>query len=343
MHELLKLKESYILAQAMGLKSIMATVVAIEGSSYRRPGVRMLLFENNTMEGAVSGGCVENEILKQSQSVFLDNKAKIMVYDGRYRLGCEGILYILLEPFSPDAAVWDALETVVQQRNPLEIQSFYTKTEGVQLGLGSEFHFEDKNFVFSNTQLEKSLSTFTQILKPRFHLIIVGSEHDAVQLCHFASLTGWEITIVASAKDQKKIANFPGATRLVHLLPEEIASLSIDNETAVVLMTHSYTTDLKFLIELKNTQPAYLGLLGPVKRRNQLLNEFFEYTQSFNEGLLDVAFGPSGISIGAETPQEIAISIIAEILSVIRKEEPMSLKYKNSAIHSHKVKLMSDE
>ncbi|MGO4771236.1 XdhC family protein [Flavobacterium sp. W22_SRS_FK3] len=334
MHELLKLKESYILAQKMGLKSIMATVVAIEGSSYRRPGVRMLIFENNTMTGAVSGGCVENAILKQSQSVFLDNKAKMMVYDGRYRLGCEGILYILLEPFCPDDAVWQTLDTIVQKRQSLEIESFYTKTEESQPGLGSEFHFEDKNFTFYNVELDKSLSGYTQVLKPRFHLIIVGSEHDAVQLCHFASLIGWEITIVASVKDPKTIGNFPGAECVVHLLPEEIGSLSIDNETAVILMTHSYTSDLKFLLELKNTQPAYLGLLGPFKRRNQLLNDFFEHTDSYNEGLLDVAYGPSGISIGAETPQEIAISIIAEILSVIRKEEPISLKYKNSAIHS---------
>lgn len=334
MHELLKLKESYILAQAMGLKSVMATVVAIEGSSYRRPGVRMLIFEDNTMVGAVSGGCVENEILKQSQSVFLDNKAKIMVYDGRYRLGCEGILYILLEPFFPDTAVWDTLEYVVQQRQSLKIESFYTKTAGSHSGLGSVFHFERNQFTFSKTQQDKFLPSFVQLLKPRLHLIIIGSEHDAVQLCHFASLTGWEVTVVASVKDCKTKANFPGATRLVHLSAEEINSLSIDTDTAVVLMTHSYVNDLKFLVGLKNTQPAYLGLLGPVKRRNQLLNEFFEYTESFNEGLLEVAFGPSGISIGAETPQEIAISIIAEILSVIRKEEPMSLKYKNAAIHS---------
>ena len=87
-------------------------------------------------------------------------------------------------------------------------------------------------------------------------------------------------------------------------------------------------------IGLKNTQPAYLGLLGPVKRRNHLLNDFFEYAEPYNENLLDVTYGPSGISIGAESPQEIAISIIAEILSVIRKEEPISLKYKNTAIHS---------
>lgn len=334
MHELLKLKESYILAQAIGLKSVMATVVAIEGSSYRRPGVRMLIFENNSMTGAVSGGCVESEILKQSQSVFLDHKAKIMVYDGRYRLGCEGILYILLEPFSPDTAVLDALESVVKKRQTFEIESFYTKTEGIQPGLGSEFHFEGMKLSFSNTQLDKELTSYKQILQPRFHLIIIGSEHDAVQLCHFASLTGWEVTIVASVKDPKTIANFPGANQVLHLVPEEIGSISIDSETAVILMTHSYSTDLKFLIGLKNSQPAYLGLLGPVKRRNQIVNDFFEFTDSYNEGLLNVTYGPSGISIGAETPQEIAISIIAEILSVVRKEEPISLKYKISAIHS---------
>ncbi|PXY46779.1 XdhC family protein [Flavobacterium hydrophilum] len=334
MHELLKLKESYILAQKVGLKAVMATVVAIEGSSYRRPGVRMLIFENNTMVGAVSGGCVENEILKQSQSVFLNNKTKMMVYDGRYRLGCEGVLYILLEPFSPDIAALNAFETVVKKRQTLKIESFYTKTEGIQPGMGSEFHFEGRNFAFSNIQLDKTLPVYTQILKPRFHLIIIGSEHDAVQLGHFAFLTGWEVTIVASVKDPKTIANFPGANQVLHLLPEEIGSLSIDSETAVILMTHSYSTDLKFLIGLKNKNPAYLGLLGPVKRRNQLLNEFFEYADTYNEELIDVIHGPSGISIGAETPQEIAISIIAEILSVVRKEEPISLKYKVNAIHS---------
>ena len=334
MHELLKLKEAYLLAQKKGIKCIMATVTAIDGSSYRRPGVRMLVFENNTMIGAVSGGCVENEILRQSESVLLDNKAKMMIYDGRYRLGCEGILYILLEPFLPDTALWDSLETVLEQRNSLEIESFYTKVEGCQPGLGSVFRLEGTNFTFFETPLDKTLSAFTQLLQPRFHLIIIGAEHDAVQLCYFASLTGWEVTVVTSITDSKTIANFPGASQVTHLLPEEIGSLSIDSQTAVVLMTHSYAADLKFLIELKNTQPIYLGLLGPAKRRHQLLNEFLEYTDSYNESLLDVTYGPSGINIGAETPQEIAVSIIAEILSVTRQQEPVYLKYKKGAIHS---------
>lgn len=291
MHELLQLKESYILAQKSGLKSVMATVVSIEGSSYRRPGVRMLLFENNTMTGAVSGGCVEKEILKQSQSVFLDNKAKIVVYDGRYRLGCEGIVYVLVEPFAPNPAVWTALEVIIDQRRSLKLNSYYKKAIGSHKGLGSEFCFEGKNFGFSDNILDKSLLTYEQELEPRFHLIIIGSEHDAVQLCNYAFLTGWQVTIVASVNESKTIANFPGATQIKHLLPEQINFLSIDGETAIVLMTHSYSTDLKFLIELKNTQHAYLGLLGPVKRRNQLLNEFFEFTDSYNEDLEAVIHG----------------------------------------------------
>ncbi|MCD0465189.1 XdhC family protein [Flavobacterium sp. ENC] len=334
MHELLKLKEAYLLHQSKGIKSVMATVVAIEGSSYRRPGVRMLLFENDTMAGAVSGGCVEKEILKESKSVLSDNQAKIMIYDGRYRLGCEGVIYILLEPFSPDTALWDALEAALEHRQSLEIESFYTKTAGPQPGLGSVFHFETQDFSFCKASITKTFSSFTQLLKPRFQLIIVGSEHDAVQLCNFASLTGWEVTVVAPVNDFRTKANFPGAARIRHLLPEEIGSLPVDSQTAVILMTHSYVTDLKFLLALKNTQPAYLGLLGPVKRRNQLLNEFLEYTDSYNESLLDVVYGPAGINIGAETPQEIAVSIIAEILSVTRSQEPVSLKYKKGAIHS---------
>ena len=81
----------------------------LDGSSYRKPGVRMLILENDTMIGAVSGGCVEKDILLQSQSVFKTGKSKMMTYDGRYRLGCEGVLYILIEQFEPSEACIDAI------------------------------------------------------------------------------------------------------------------------------------------------------------------------------------------------------------------------------------------
>ncbi|MBT8393442.1 MAG: XdhC family protein, partial [Bacteroidia bacterium] len=102
MHELKHIVSAYKKAKEMNLKSVLATVVDLDGSSYRKPGVRMLIIENGNMIGAVSGGCVEKEVLRQAQSVFLDGRPKMMTYDGRYRLGCEGVIYILLEKFIPE-------------------------------------------------------------------------------------------------------------------------------------------------------------------------------------------------------------------------------------------------
>ena len=98
-HEFKQIVEATLLNQTSNIKSVLATVVDLDGSSYRHPGVRMLLSSNGDMVGAVSGGCVEKEVLQRAQSVFKTGKSKIMTYDGRYRLGCEGVLYILLEPF----------------------------------------------------------------------------------------------------------------------------------------------------------------------------------------------------------------------------------------------------
>src|SRR5690606_22223904 len=101
-HEFKEIVQKGLEAKKQGLKSVLASVVDLDGSSYRRPGVRMLILDNHHMVGAVSGGCVEKEILLQSQTVFKTGQAKIMTYDGRYRLGCEGVLYILLELFQPN-------------------------------------------------------------------------------------------------------------------------------------------------------------------------------------------------------------------------------------------------
>lgn len=99
-HELKKIFQVFTSSSAASDTFVLATVVALEGSSYRRPGVRMLISKNGRTLGAVSGGCVEKEIIRQSVSVFEDGIPKMMTYDGRYRLGCEGILYILIEPFA---------------------------------------------------------------------------------------------------------------------------------------------------------------------------------------------------------------------------------------------------
>ncbi len=334
-HELKKIISTYLEAHEKGLKTVLATVVALDGSSYRRPGVRMLILENEQMVGAVSGGCVEKEVLRQSVSVFKDGVAKVMTYDGRYRLGCEGILYVLIEPFSPSAEMINAFNQTIAARTSISISSYYIREVQHDVGFGSEIQLQDEIFqVHHVAKLNRKALKFEQRLKPCYRLIIIGSEHDAVELSLFASHMGWEVIVIAHPTEEKKQKDFPGSLALKGIVADDMDISQIDQQTAVILMTHSYVKDLQFLIALQKSRPAYLGLLGPNKRREKLLSEFLEYCSDIDDAFFDHVYGPAGLNIGGETPQEIAIAILAEILSVIRGKEPMSLRDKSGGIHS---------
>ncbi|WP_299273327.1 XdhC family protein [uncultured Psychroserpens sp.] len=314
--------------QQNGLKNVLATVVFLEGSSYRKPGVRMLISENGSMVGAVSGGCVENEVKRRAQSVFRDDKPKIMTYDGRYRLGCEGLLYILIEPFYITDSFFKAFQTQLEYRNTFKIDSYFKKEDDVFGDFGTIIQFNDNSkFMFRETfksQDSKTIQVFSQELKPSLRLLIIGGEHDAVKLCTIANSLGWEIDIITSIKDPKSLSDFPGAKSVTAQTPE-IVDLKIDNETVVVLMTHNYVLDLKYLIKLEPLQPKYIGIIGSSKRRNQLQNELLNYVSELSEEFLETIHSPAGLHIGAITPEEIALSIVAEILAIVRRTEVMSL------------------
>ncbi|UII79602.1 XdhC family protein [Flagellimonas sp. CMM7] len=334
-HELKTIIQQYEKRRQLGDVAVLATVVALDGSSYRRPGVRMLIFENGDMVGAVSGGCVEKEVLRQAQSVFSNKVSKVMVYDGRYRLGCEGVLYILLEVFKPNeifiAQFWDT----INKRKPFFINSFYNKEHSENAGYHTVFNFDNASFFVNPTieNLAGGLLSFKQKMYPCFQLVIIGAEHDAVQLCTYAALTGWEVTIVATPNEEKTEKDFPGIKKLLNAEAETF-QLKMDEQTAVVIMTHSFVKDLQFLIALKEEKGAYIGLLGPSRRREKLFNDLLERCPDISEGYLEQIHGPAGIDIGAETPQEIAISVMSEILAVINKKEPSLLKDKTGKIHA---------
>ena len=330
---------AYLQAKKKGIKAVLATVVALDGSSYRKPGVRMLVLENNEMVGAVSGGCVEKDILGKANSVFKDGKSKMMIYDGRFRLGCEGILYILLEIFEPSSSFVTSFSECLERREDFKFFSYYQKEEGIFNEIGSFIEFLGSTYFVSENFEEKrekdnSLLLFSQTMKPCFKLMIFGAEHDAVKLCQFAALNGWEVTIVSGPLESKTIENFPGATAFYTASPDALELNKIDDQTAIILMSHNFANDLKFLIELKDTEPAYIGLLGPAHRREKLLSQFIEYYPDVNEIFIDQIHGPAGLNIGAETPQEIAISILSEVLSVVRDKKPILLKEKNGGIHT---------
>lgn len=332
-HEFKQLVEQYQIAREKNIKTVLITVVALEGSSYRKPGVRMLLLQNGNMIGAVSGGCVEKEIIRQADTVFNTDIPKIMTYDGRFRLGCEGILYILIEPFNLSAIFISTFFQTITERINFKISSFFKKEDISEIGLGTRVQFQNITIPVSlNHSINSELKVFEQRMLPCFRLIIFGAEHDAVQLGSFANNLGWEVHIVASPLEEKNKENFPGITNFEMVSPEQYQAKNIDNETAIVLMNHSYAKDLLFLIALKDTRPAYIGLLGPLNRREKLLTAFLEKNMDVPLDFFDTIHGPTGLNIGAITPQEIAISILSEILAVIRKQKPKSLKNKQKGI-----------
>lgn len=329
LHELKDIIVNAISSQEKGLKSVLATVVYLEGSSYRKPGVRMLLSESGQMTGAVSGGCVEKEVLSRAESVFKDGKSKIITYDGRYRLGCEGILYILIESFVVSEKLFQKFAQSIDNREGVQIQSYF-RTQDDSIGdFGSVIQFEDHvNMSFSesfNQNVSEGLDVFSQTLTPCFKLLIIGAEHDAVKLCTMANLLGWEVDVITSIKDPKELSAFPGAKTISAQTPETI-QLELDGETAVVLMTHNYARDLQYLLKLEPLNPIYLGVLGSLKRREQLLSELIHYAPEVSEAFLDTIYSPAGLNIGAVTPEEISLSILSEIMSVVRKTEPISLR-----------------
>lgn len=333
-HELKIIFTAYEKAVAKGLSAVLATVVALEGSSYRRPGVRMLLLSDGQRIGAVSGGCVEKEIQRQAAGVFRTNKPLMMTYDGRYRLGCEGILHILLEPMNPPKEVVALFWQAIESRQPFDIITCYSKDGSGTMG--SYFSLEGKTTGLSAFSIDEARAgaILKQSMPPCNQLYILGAEHDSVALCRTASDLGWEVTVVCSPEEDKVPEDFPGALALLATVPDQLPIARMDAHTAVMVMSHNFARDVAYVIALQGITSPYIGILGPVARREQLITAVYERLPEFQEEFLSRLYGPAGIDIGAETAQEIAVAVMGEILAVFRKAAVLPLREKKGSIHS---------
>ena len=338
-HELVEIISEAVKNQQNGIKQVLATVVALDGSSYRKPGVRMLLSEQGKMTGAVSGGCVEKEVLRRSGSVFETGVPKVITYDGRYRLGCEGTLYILLEPLELSNLFLEAFDRTLMQRRAFKVHSYFEPQDECQGQFGSVIEFENticEQPLFLNTaKVNDNLPAFTQSLNPRFRLLIIGGEHDAVKLCKLAYQLGWQIDVITSHLEEQHVSDFPGANSVRAEAPEFFSIRDIDQLTAVVVMTHNYAKDLKYVLQLAKANPAYLGVIGSARRRDRMHDDLLERAPAEAFDLMENMFSPAGLNIDAVTPEEIALSILTEIVAVTRNKEPLSLRNVSGRIHSY--------
>jgi len=364
--ELQDIVKAFDHAQKAGKQTALATVVHVEGSSYRRAGARMMVTDDGQLTGAISGGCLEGDALRKARLVMAQQKPMLVTYDTTDEddaklgvgLGCNGIIHILIEPIDPSSSnnPIALFKQFLSKREPVVLITIFTlndkqaaqpgtcalmnKDEQVT-GAFPDSTIEDAvlidakdvlkngNSVTKTYIYEDRFTCFIELLQPAVSLIVVGAGNDAIPLTKLAAVLGWQITVIDGRANYIVPERFPLADKLIVTKPDDaLSKLSLDDRTVFVLMTHNYNYDIAMLKRLLPLQLPYIGALGPKKRLNRILDELREEGTIITDEQLKSIYGPAGLDVGSENSEEIALSIIAEIQAVLAKRNGLSLRYK---------------
>lgn len=341
-----------------GVPYALATVVKVEGSSYRKPGARMLIGALGRLAGSVSGGCLERDVISRGLAVLLSGESQVAVYDTTDQddlafgtsLGCEGRIEILIEPVPPDCP-WPLAEmavAILDSRRPVAVATVYRGEGKNWIGRTAILFADDKwrargldeiaalkedlaTVVATRKPLTRSYSVahgrvdvLLERIAPPLPLILLGGGHDVPPLVRLAKEMGHHVTVADRRSDFADARRFPGADRVLHAKPPEMLA-HITPETAVVVMNHHYETDAEYLRLLLGTSIAYLGMLGPRKRTDKILGELRQGGLSATAEHLEKLHAPAGLDLGSENPEQIALAILAEIQATLAGRSGMNL------------------
>ena len=351
-------------------QAALATVVRVEGSSYRRTGARMLVMDDGIWVGGISGGCLEGDALKRARLAISKSVASLITYDTTeddahqigVGLGCNGIIDVLFNPldFSDKNNPVEILKACIEASRQTNILITITGLEGnwnnVQAGEVIHFSGAESLEIFNDKELEKQLlekvglqskkskslpydfeledgkkiSIFIEILLPEIHLILMGHQYDVYPLARLTKEMGWRVTIVSNPLKINSI--FAKAVDQI-LSDEQLMDIPFDNYTAIVLMSHDYKTDKENLRKVLQTGVQYIGMLGPKVRSEKIIKEIEEEGDALSKEDMKRIYAPAGLDIGALTPEEIALSLIAEIRAVLSEREGGYLRLRETTIH----------
>jgi len=362
MKELNDIIAAYDKAVMQNKKTVLATVVRVEGSSYRRPGARMLIMEDGEYTGAISGGCLEGDALKKAQYAIYQQQNKMEIYETTdeddqslgVQLGCNGTVYILFEPINSDHEnnpVNILKRAALKRKDAVIATVFNPVNKGQQPGTCCFLSKDEKLFLNDSLDLEidaqvildekKSVvreydesCVLYQFIPPSIQLVIVGAGNDAQPLAELTYLMGWDLIVVDARPRYATKDRFPKATKICRVKPSEVLSATeIDEQTAIVLMTHNYNYDLAALEQLIRTNCRFIGVLGPKKKLQKMFDDLTVKGATLEDEVTSRIYGPVGLDIGAETSEEIALSILAEIKAVFADRNGTSLKKRVIEIH----------
>ena len=382
MKEINAIIQAYEQAEQEGKKSALVTVVHLEGSSYRRPGARMLVTDEGQMTGAISGGCLEGDALRKALSVLNQQQSRLVTYDTSdeedasigVQLGCAGVIQVLMEPIDAARANHpvELLKKVVSKRQPYVLVTLFSLEDkkGAQAGtcllveadgtVSGDMTdaalkqvvledvtacFDQKQSAFRNYRSANfTITAFIEYIEPALALMIIGAGNDVIPLVEMANTLGWEPSVIDGRPTHAKRERFASACQILVSKPEKVLEqLVLDEQTVFVLMTHNYNYDLAMLKALVNTSVSYIGLLGPKKKLERMLGDLKSEGITLTEEQLSRIYGPVGLEIGAETAEEIALSILAEIRAVRTGSGGNSLRTKLETIHSREATRISEK
>jgi xanthine dehydrogenase accessory factor len=357
-------------------RAVLATVIDVKGSGYRLPGARMLMLENGDTFGMVSGGCLEADVLERAKKVLTSGLAEVFTYDTRneedsvfsLNMGCRGVIRILLEPVYRESVLIAHLRGVREDREERTIATLISSDGRSTAALGGRlfckgegnlttdnlpaslenlrslrdecvnFHRRDDDYDFRKFETpEGSFEFALESIKPPISLLLFGGGADAVPLARIASDLGWQICVFDHRPAFLTKERFAEADRLVlHNDENPLNAIGGDPRTVAVIMTHNYEQDSRLLPLLLRSNVAYIAALGPKRRTDQLLSETTATGNSFTPEQLDRLYAPAGLDIGADTPEAIALSIAAEIQSVLKARDGGHLRNRKGSIYDRK-------
>ncbi|MBI5768487.1 MAG: XdhC family protein [Verrucomicrobia bacterium] len=323
--------------------SVLATLATVAGSSYRRPGARLLVTADGHRIGSISGGCLEEDVIARARQVAATGCAETVVYDTTTEndlvwgvgLGCHGIVRVVLEKLPPRPAWAAALAENFAARRPTPLAIVHRAADPAQLGtrLASAPALSLPNGL--PAARDAAIEVFHHLVPPPTALFIFGAGDDAQPLARFAAELGWHVTIADPRAALATAERFPTAHALV-VAPAAglVARAAPDADTLAVVMTHHYVHDVPLLRELLARPLAYLGLLGPKKRAEKILADLAAAGAPLSPEQRARLHAPVGLDLGADSPAQVALAILAEMQAALTGRDARSLRDRTRPIHA---------
>jgi xanthine/CO dehydrogenase XdhC/CoxF family maturation factor len=369
MTELQRLFLAYDQHRAARRPCALATVVEVIGSAYRRPGARMLVTEDGELTGAISGGCLEGDARQRARRAIFQGEPALVTYDTRDEddprhglgPGCQGVVRILLEPldFANSDNPLELLRGFAQHPTPAVLATvFETDASGLKAAVGQRVLLSETGLVRGTPLLAAPLAkaaraTLAQgqpqilsiqteagpvrasleVLTPPLRLVVYGAGNDAQPLVHLAASLGWHITVVDGRPNLATTARFPEAADVRIVPVRELEAATPDPLAYHVLLSHNYAYDLAALQTLLASPAPYVGLLGPRLKAQRLLDELDTFPTDQVQLLRERLHSPIGLDLGSETPEEIALCIVAEIQAQRSQRQGRPLRERAGTVH----------